>query len=158
LREKVRISSAGAILGSDDAPIRVEFVLEATSAAPKDVALTWDDACQALAALLAAEQSLRDEMAQQRAAGSLSQERIVRTEALYNNSRQRARRIAESLRFINGDREWPSALEGSQASSLDQPKAMTLSEIGQELDALRRELEVTAESLHGQPRSQRTMP
>jgi hypothetical protein len=126
LREAVRIDSRGQVLDRQGRPLDVNAVLQ--DAPPWDAA-NWDEACQRVAVLAAANRSLKDSN---------------RFSGLQPGSpsdwRQRMSRVSRSLRFTRADREWPAALDTFRTSPESASGVLSMDKIGPELEMLRREL------------------
>jgi hypothetical protein len=100
LHNDAQISASGSILGSNAKPLDAEAVLRSLGSAKG--ALTWDDACQRLAALVAAERSLYD--------------RGLIDTSNHQKFVGRMKSIAGSLRFRSADREWPVVFSSTGTS------------------------------------------
>jgi hypothetical protein len=122
LRKQVRISSTGEIRGADGSTLDVEGVVQVLSLLPTMGSPSWDQLCHELAAVLAAERSLRDGLARE------SFEQSRQHVADCDRVRERARQIATSLQFKSATFEWPTA------------DTMTLEQLGTEVKSLATEL------------------
>lgn len=119
LRRTVHVSDRGEVCTGDAAPLGILTVLRALETRPRE--FTWDRACHELAALIAIECSVHD---------------APLAKAFSN----RAACVGRSLAFQNHDSEWPAALANLTSEKPPAAGTMSLDEIRQQLDALRREL------------------
>ena len=108
LHNDAQISANGSVLSPNQKPLDAEAMLH--SLASTSDAMTWDEACQRLAALVAVERSLYD---QGLIDTSNHQEFVVRMKS-----------IAASLRFKSADREWPVVFSSEGASLADTVREM----------------------------------
>jgi hypothetical protein len=114
-----QVSAIGGILSPNGRPLDADAVLRGL--ASTNDAMTWDDACQRLATLVAVERSLYD--------------RGLIDAANHQEFVSRMKIIAAYLRFRSADSEWPIALSSDGASNADALRKM---------DQLRAELAMIA--------------
>jgi hypothetical protein len=143
LVRQVHLSPKGEILGTSGGPIDAEDALATVAAEHQRLATTWEGCCQKLAAILAAERSARDRLAQQSGSGRVSEDQKVYFGAQTEAVRRRARQIGAALRFVDGSYEWPGVFPGVKDNGT--ATRMSLAEAAAELDAVRRELAAALE-------------
>jgi hypothetical protein len=123
LRAAVSIDSRGRVLDRQGRPLDVDSVLQADVSAWN--AVSWDEECQRVALLAAANRSLRDG------------KRIATLQpGSASDWRGRIGQVSRSLRFTRPDREWPAVLEFNSSN--------TMADVARELESLRRELQSAA--------------
>ncbi|HMC10290.1 MAG TPA: hypothetical protein VKH44_03330, partial [Pirellulaceae bacterium] len=136
LRQSARVDSGGRILDRHGRPLHAGAALQV-----EPFALSvegWDEACQQVAALVAAERTIGD-AGQNRGSGV-----ALPDDRRWSPLHERILRVGQSLRFIRDDRQWPAALAETTAGTAS--PAMTMTQISHELEALRRELMTTVSS------------
>jgi hypothetical protein len=123
LRAAVSIDSRGQVLDRQGRPLDVDSVLQADGSTWN--AASWDEACQRVAVLAAADRSLRD--------GN----RLANLQpGSASDWRGRMGQVSRSLRFTRPDREWPAVLEFNSST--------TMADVARELESLRLELQSAA--------------
>lgn len=136
LRLRVHLSPLGEVLAATGSPLGVEDVLPTliTSSAAQEP--NWEGLCQQLAAILSVERVLRDGVHRRRALESLIPGQFEQPLAACDQVRQRARRVAWSLRFTSNQFEWPAVLARWPVGERATDSAMSMAQVTAEIDSL----------------------
>lgn len=140
LRQKTRVNDRGTLLAHDDSPISVADVAEILAARPTVSPPTWDALCQELAAILAAERSIRDGAAKADEPAFVAARPDQMQPDAGASLRARTRRVADSLRFTSAEFERPAATGKWLPRPSSAAGTMTLAEVAAEIAALTIEL------------------
>jgi hypothetical protein len=108
LRAQVRVSATGEILGPQGLPLDADDTLSFVQQSLETKVETWERLCHQLAAVVAAERSLRDRTAAESRNHPFSAQERERVLAACEQVRRRIHRVARSLQFTNDRFEWPA--------------------------------------------------